>query len=137
MGSGSLAAMAIFEAKYKPGMEVIESKLNSDLHEIRDKLLSNLFTPLFLLVFGTIWVLEVTLISLSSQKVISRFRKSSIEIELGKVDYLRNYDTPNERKFRRANPYKYPRGTTPVLSEVKLPLDKVVVTTVPADSMEL
>ena len=42
---------------------------------------------------------------------------------------LRNYDRPNERKFRKPDGYKFPRGTAKVLSQTFTPLSSLVTVT--------
>merc|ERR1712106_637813 len=39
---------------------------------------------------------------------------------------LRNYDRPNERKYRKEGGYKFPRGTAKVLSKEFRPLSSLV-----------
>jgi hypothetical protein len=47
----------------------------------------------------------------------------------GNVEIKRNYDRPNERKFRREKPYAFARGTTPVLGSRVEPLESKVTIT--------
>lgn len=42
------------------------------------------------------------------------------------MEILRNYDTPNPRKFRRPQGYHFPQGTTPVLKTEITPLETKV-----------
>jgi len=96
MGSGSLAAMAVFESQYKSGMSIEEGKklvhagimagINNDLGS-----------------GGSVDMMVIT-----------------------KEGYtpLRGYDRPNERKSRRV--YTFPRGTATVLEKTFTPLKSLV-----------
>lgn len=55
-------------------------------------------------------------------------------IEKDGATMLRNYDKPNERKFRREQGYPFKPGTTAVLKEEIIPLSKVIIT---GDAMEV
>jgi len=88
MGSGSLAAMAVFESRYKPNMELEEAK-----KLVRDGIAAGIFNDLG---SGT----NVDLCVITKDK----------------VDYLRPYDEAN-LKGERQGSYRYKRGTTAVLSE--------------------
>jgi len=112
MGSGSLAAMAVFEAEYKPNLERTEA-----IKLVQKAVLAGIFNDL-----GSGSNVDITVIT-----------KSGTEI-------LRNYDKPNPRKYRRANVLNsnldFSRGTTAVLSSTVVPLEsKVTITEVTA--MEL
>ncbi|KAI9226257.1 MAG: proteasome subunit beta type-7 [Piptocephalis tieghemiana] len=87
MGSGSLAAMAVFESKWKPEMERQEA---IDLVEAAIE--AGIFNDL-----GSGSNVDVTV------------------IEKGKVDYLRNYGRPNERVPKKLS-YKFSPGSTAVLT---------------------
>jgi len=108
MGSGSLAAMAVFEANYKTGMEKEEA-----ISLVSAAVCSGIFNDL-----GSGGNVDVVVIT-----------KDNTEI-------LRNYAKPNPRKFRREKGYEFPKGTTPVLSTVFTPLDSKVVIT-EGEAMEL
>eukprot|EP01111_Echinosteliopsis_oligospora_P000320 TRINITY_DN1030_c0_g1_i1.p1 TRINITY_DN1030_c0_g1~~TRINITY_DN1030_c0_g1_i1.p1 ORF type:complete len:273 (+),score=90.53 TRINITY_DN1030_c0_g1_i1:81-899(+) len=111
MGSGSLAAMAVFEAKYKTGLTREEA-----IDLVHEAISSGIFNDL-----GSGSNVDITIIT-----------KDGVEIK-------RNYDTPNARKFKREKPYVFPPGTTPVLSKTITPLgQKVIVTEITAgDAMDL
>jgi len=111
MGSGSLAAMAIFEAHYKPNMEREEA-----IKVVHAAICSGIFNDL-----GSGGNVDIV--------VLNR----------GKTEILRNYDRPTPRKFSNKNAYVLPRGTTPVLNTFTIPLSKqtnaVSITT--GEAMEL
>jgi len=85
MGSGSLAAMAVFEAHWKPEMERKEA-----IDLVHAAISAGIFNDL-----GSGGNVDITILT------------------KGKVEILRNYDKPNPRKFRKQ--YDYPKGTTPVI----------------------
>ncbi|KAF2076438.1 hypothetical protein CYY_002241 [Polysphondylium violaceum] len=98
MGSGSLAAMAVFEAKYKTDMTRDEA-----IQLVAEAISSGVFNDL-----GSGSNVDVTVIAKEG------------------VTVLRNYLTPNERKFRGPE-YIFPIGTTPVLSKLVAPLSSKVI----------
>lgn len=101
MGSGSLAAMAIFEASFKPNMEKQDA-----IDLVHAAISAGIWNDL-----GSGGNVDITILT------------------RGHVDIKRNYDKPNPRKFRRDASYVFPRGTTPVLSTIVTPLaSKVVIT---------
>ncbi|XP_071802574.1 proteasome subunit beta type-7-like [Asterias amurensis] len=100
MGSGSLAAMAMFEDRYKPDMEEEEAKTL-----VRDAIAAGIFNDL-----GSGTNIDLCVI-----------RK-------GKVDYLRPYDVANIKGVRQGD-YRYKRGTTGVLTKTVTPLIFDVVDT--------
>jgi len=108
MGSGSLAAMAVFEANYKPGM-----KKDDAIKLVHAAVCSGIFNDL-----GSGGNVDIVVIT-----------KDGAEIH-------RNYDKPNPRKFRRDKAYEFPRGTTPVLNSTFVPLESKIVIT-EGDAMEL
>ena len=87
MGSGSLAAMAVFESRWKPSMTEEEGK-----QLVRDAIAAGIFNDL-----GS-----------GSNVDLCIIRRDS-------VDYLRTYDEANKKGQRQAS-YRYPRGTTEILS---------------------
>lgn len=87
MGSGSLAAMSVIEERYEPNMTEDEAK-----KLIRDAIAAGIFNDL-----GS-----------GSNVDLCVIRKSGVE-------YLRTYDEANKKGVRQAS-YKYPRGTTAVLT---------------------
>lgn len=99
MGSGSLAAMAVFESAYKDDLSEEEAK--SLVHQA---ISAGIFNDL-----GS-----------GSNVDLCVIRKDSVE-------FLRNYDRPNERPFRRAKGYKFPHGTTTVLDSTAKDLRKLLV----------
>eukprot|EP00004_Rigifila_ramosa_P024909 TRINITY_DN731_c0_g1_i1.p1 TRINITY_DN731_c0_g1~~TRINITY_DN731_c0_g1_i1.p1 ORF type:complete len:292 (+),score=68.43 TRINITY_DN731_c0_g1_i1:127-876(+) len=95
LGSGSLAAMTMFEAHYRPNMELEEAK-----RLVHSAICGGIFNDL-----GSGSNVDLCVIT------------------KGHVDYLRNMDIASTRTFRRAQPYSYPPGTTAVLSSKFLPLE--------------
>ncbi|KAM9325274.1 proteasome subunit beta type-7 [Gastrophryne carolinensis] len=88
MGSGSLAAMAVFEDRYKPDLEEEEAK-----QLVRDAIASGIFNDL-----GSGSNIDLCVITKN------------------KLDYIRPHDVANKKGVRSGN-YKYKKGTTGVLSE--------------------
>jgi len=93
MGSGSLAAMAVFEAGWKPDMERAEA-----MELVHQAILSGIFNDLG-----------------------SGSNVDLVVITKGKVDIHRTYDRANPRPYSRVKPYHFPRGTTEVLSQKVVP----------------
>lgn len=89
MGSGSLAAMAVFESGYKPNMKKAEA-----MKLVRDAVAAGIFNDL-----GSGSNVDICVIGNDM-----------------KVEYLRPYDVANE-KGKRQGEYRYKPGTTPVLSK--------------------
>ena len=87
MGSGSLNAMAVFESRWRKDMPRDEA-----IELVSDAVQSGIFNDL-----GSGSNVDITVIT------------------KGKVDYLRNYLTPNERPPKEKS-YVYPRGSTVVLT---------------------
>ena len=96
MGSGSLAAMAIFESDYKSGMTLEEAKAL-----VHSAIMAGINNDL-----GSGGSVDMMVINKDSYTP------------------LRNYDRPNLRKFRMD--YKFPRGTATVLSKTFTPLRSLV-----------
>jgi len=92
MGSGSLAAMAVFEHKYKDNMEE-----NDAVELVNEAIQAGIFNDLGSGGNVDIWV-------------ISR--------ENG-VRQMRGFLQPNPRVYRRKAGYNFPRGTTEVINETK------------------
>lgn len=86
MGSGSLAAMSVFESKWKPNMERQEA-----IDIVREAIEAGIFNDL-----GSGSNVDVCVITKDD------------------TDYLRNYARPNERGVKEQS-YRFPRGTTAVL----------------------
>jgi len=87
MGSGSLAAMAVFEAGYKTGMTREEG-----IALVQAAIEAGIFNDLGS--GSNVYVVTIT---------------------KGKTEILRNYVKPNPRQFRREVGYNFPRGTTPIV----------------------
>ncbi|XP_055308840.1 proteasome subunit beta type-7-like [Sitodiplosis mosellana] len=86
MGSGSLAAMAVFEDRWRPDMEEEEAK-----KLVRDAIASGVFNDL-----GSGSNIDLCV------------------IKKGTVEYLRGYEYANEKGVRALN-YDFKLGTTAVL----------------------
>jgi len=107
MGSGSLAAMSVFEASFKKDMTRQEA-----IDLVHAAICAGIFNDL-----GSGGNVDIDVLT-----------KDGVEI-------LRNYDRPNPRSFRREKPYVYPIGTTPVLKQSITPLHERVIVS-DADAME-
>lgn len=95
MGSGSLAAMGVFEAGYKVDMTRDEA-----IQLTIEAVSAGIFQDL-----GSGSNIDLTV------------------LEKGKVDVLRNFVKPNERLIvPKLQTYRFPYGTTPVLKSNILPL---------------
>lgn len=106
MGSGSLAAMSIFESRWKPDMTEEQG-----MKLVRDGIAAGIFNDL-----GS-----------GSNVDLCIIRK-------GSTKYLRNYELSNQKGERKLD-YTYKRGTTGVLSVKKIPFD-VVEESVASSSVE-
>ncbi|XP_017887519.1 proteasome subunit beta type-7 [Ceratina calcarata] len=93
MGSGSLAAMAVFETGWKPDMEEEQAK-----ELVADAIRAGIFNDL-----GS-----------GSNVDLCVIRK-------GSVDYIRSYDVANVKGERNIS-YRYKRGTTAVLNKTVHPI---------------
>lgn len=97
MGSGSLAAMSVFETGYKDGMTEDEAKLL-----VQNAIRAGIFNDL-----GSGSNVDLCVIRADN-----------------KVTMLRNYETPNDQKAVRARvnlppgTFEFPKGTTPVVKTV-------------------
>jgi len=98
MGSGSLAAMAVFEARWREDLEFEEAK-----ELVADAIKAGIFNDL-----GSGSNVDLTAIMLD-----------------GTVQKMRNYYTPNPKPALQQQ-YVYKRGTTVVLKETIKPLHQVV-----------
>merc|ERR1711935_586812 len=87
MGSGSHAAMSVFESRYQDDMELEEAKFL-----VKDAIRAGIFNDL-----GSGGNVDLT--------VLAKGKPAEI---------LRNYETPNDRAFKRT--YDFVPGTTPILS---------------------
>lgn len=104
MGSGSLAAMSVFESRFKPNMNEEEAK-----KLVRDAIAAGIFNDLG---SGS----DVTLCVITKDK----------------ANLIYPYEVANKRGVRQGN-YKYPPGTTALLKPpVRIPIE-VVSTNVQRD----
>ncbi|EGD73727.1 proteasome subunit beta type-7 [Salpingoeca rosetta] len=101
MGSGSLAAMGVFEARYKKDMELDEAK-----QLVRDAIAAGIFNDL-----GSGSNVDLCVITKDG------------------VDYIRPHDEAN-KKGERLETYSYKKGTTAVVKERVVPIKPVVVSEV-------
>ncbi len=99
MGSGSLAAMSMFEKDYKDGMDEEEA-----VKLVVSGISAGIFNDL-----GSGSNVDVCVIKKDS------------------VDYRRNYVKPNERLYQRKRGYNFPAGSTAVLRESVTKIAGVVV----------
>ncbi|CAL1275839.1 unnamed protein product [Larinioides sclopetarius] len=102
MGSGSLAAMAVFEKGWKPGMKLDEAK-----QLVRDAIAAGIFNDL-----GSGSNVDICVITRAGAEMI------------------RPYDEAN-RKGQIQGTYRYAPGTTAVLSSKTIPLEIVETVTRP------
>jgi len=107
MGSGSLAAMAEFEKNYRDGLE------EKDAIELVDQAVqAGIWNDL-----GSGGNVDIVVITKTKG-----------------VRTLRNYRTPNARKYRREAGYSFPKGTTEWLKETEIILKtQVDVSGIPED----
>jgi len=98
MGSGSLAAMAIFEARYKPDLPVEEG-----IELVKDAIRAGIFNDL-----GSGSNVDVMVIKADGHQ------------------YFRNVDVANPRKFRNPRGYHIPHGFTKFSAEKIIPLSELV-----------
>ncbi|XP_078282558.1 proteasome subunit beta type-7 [Rhinoraja longicauda] len=98
MGSGSLAAMAVFEDRYKPDMEEEDAK-----QLVKAAIGAGIFNDL-----GSGSNIDLCVITKN------------------KLDYLRPHDIANKKGVRQGN-YQYRRGATGILTESVTPLKLEVV----------
>ena len=99
MGSGSLAAMATFEAGYKPNMKKQEA-----MKLVRNAIAAGIFNDL-----GSGSNVDLCIIDKDQ-----------------KIEYLRPFDIANVKGVRQGS-YVYKQGTTPVLSKVVQPIKYDIV----------
>lgn len=108
MGSGSLAAMAVFESKFREGMEREEG-----ISLVAEAICSGIFNDL-----GSGSNVDVCVIT------------------KGKTDYLRNHQLPNPRTYVSSRGYSFAKGHTEVLSTKITPIKKKTVVVTEGDAME-
>lgn len=115
MGSGSLAAMSVFETGYKDGMTEEEAKLL-----VRNAIRAGIFNDL-----GS-----------GSNVDLCILRKDGVEM-------LRNFETPNDQGDLRsrvklpAGTFNFPPGTTPVVKTVIEKLASAVAPAAAGEAMEV
>jgi len=108
MGSGSLAAMAVFESNWRPNMERQQA-----LDLVTAAISAGIFNDLG-----------------------SGSNVDACVITATHTEMLRNYQTPNERETKE-NTYKFRRGTTAFKSEsIRDFIAEESVTALPSDSMD-
>ncbi|XP_071448124.1 proteasome subunit beta type-7 [Hetaerina americana] len=93
MGSGSLAAMAVFESHWKPNMSEEEGK-----KLVRNAIAAGIFNDL-----GSGSNVDICV------------------IRRGNVEYIRPYDQANIKGVRQGS-YRYKRGTTAILTSKTIPI---------------
>ncbi|KAL9257872.1 Proteasome subunit beta type-7-A-like protein [Drosera capensis] len=99
MGSGSLAAMAVFESKYREGLTREEG-----IDLVAEAICSGIFNDL-----GSGSNVDVCVIT------------------KGNVDYLRNHKLPNPRTYVTAKGYSFPKPIEVLLTKVTMLREKVEV----------
>lgn len=109
MGSGSLAAMSVFESRWRPNMEEEEAK-----ELVADAIRAGVFNDL----------------ASGSNIDLCVIRK-------GSVDYLRPYDVANI-KGQRSISYRYKRGTTAILKKTVHPIiiEEETIRRIPEEIMD-
>jgi len=109
MGSGSLAAMAVFESRWKPDMELEEGK-----KLVRDAIAAGIFNDL-----GSGSNIDLCVITKDS------------------ANHIRPYEEAN-KKGKRQGVYRYKRGTTAVLTTKTIPLqvEETIVRHIEAEPMD-
>jgi len=112
MGSGSLAAMSVFESRWKPEMTLEEGK-----KLVRDGIAAGIFNDL-----GSGSNIDLCIIT-----------KPEADAE-----YIRPYDMASARVTRPGRSYRYKRGATAVLTSQLIPLevDQIMVRQIDAEPMD-
>ncbi|KAF3339571.1 proteasome subunit beta type isoform 1 [Carex littledalei] len=108
MGSGSLAAMSVFESKYKEGLTREEG-----IELVAEAICAGIFNDL-----GSGSNVDVCVIT------------------KGKTEYLRNYQLPNPRTYISSKGYTFVKGQTEVLSTKITQIQHKVETVQSGDAME-
>jgi len=108
MGSGSLAAMAVFESRWKPDLD-----LDEGMKLVRDAIAAGIFNDL-----GSGSNVDLCVITKSG------------------ADYHRTYEEANKRGLRQGR-YQFKRGTTDVLTTKVIPLEVESVVVRPIEPMDL
>ncbi|CAG2114845.1 unnamed protein product, partial [Medioppia subpectinata] len=108
MGSGSLAAMAVFEARWKPDLSLEEGQ-----QLVRDAIAAGIFNDL-----GSGSNIDLCVITKNA------------------VNYMRQYDEANKKGVRQGR-YQFKKGTTEVLETKVITLDVESVVVRPIEPMDL
>lgn len=108
MGSGSLAAIGVFESRWKPNMEEEEG-----VQLVRDAIAAGIFNDL-----GSGSNVDVCI------------------IKKGGADYRRTYDEANKKGVKQSS-YKYAKGTTGVLSTRIVEIEEVSVQRIEPERMDM
>lgn len=113
MGSGSLAAMAVFESRWKPGMKLEEGK-----QLVRDAIAAGVFNDL-----GSGSNIDLCVITKvgGTMSQVAVPVAPSWEATKVHVDYMRPYDEAN-LKGTRSGDYSFKKGATSVLTSKVIPL---------------
>ncbi|KAK1317329.1 Proteasome subunit beta type-7-A [Acorus calamus] len=109
MGSGSLAAMAIFESKYREGLTIECSMFKTWVANRRDE--------------GVKLVTEAICSGIFND-LGSGSNVDVCVITKGKVEYLRNHQKPNPRTYISSKGFSFLKGQTEVLSTKVTLLEK-------------
>ena len=140
MGSGSLNAMAVFEADYREGMGEEEA-----VRLVARAIRAGIFNDL-----GSGSNVDVCVIRKKKKKTegaeggdaagaaAATTPAASTTDDLVEVDYKRGYEILQGRTYERANPVVYAKGTTPVVATKVMPLHSAVrvLEGEPAEAME-
>lgn len=108
MGSGSLAAIGVFESRWTPNLEEEEG-----VQIVRDAIAAGIFNDL-----GSGSNVDICI------------------IKKGSVDYRRTYDEANKKGVKQSS-YKYPKGTTSVLTTKVVDVEEVSVQRIEPESMDM
>ena len=138
MGSGSLNAMAVFEADYREGMGEEEA-----VRLVARAIRAGIFNDL-----GSGSNVDVCVIRRKGKEKKEKKEGEGGGGEAGatqrkaedlvEVDYKRGYEILQGRTYERANPVVYAKGTTPVVATKVMPLHAAVrvLEGEPAEAME-
>lgn len=129
MGSGSLNAMAVFEADYREGMEEAEA-----VALVARAIRAGIFNDL-----GSGSNVDVCVIRKKKKGGEGATpAPSTTGDDLVEVDYKRGFEVLQARTYERAKPVVYAKGTTPVVATKVMPLHSAVrvLEGEPAEAME-
>lgn len=137
MGSGSLNAMAVFEADYREGMGEREA-----IELVARAIRAGIYNDL-----GSGSNVDVCVIRKKKKEgegggdatmSATTTATSTSSDDAVEVDYKRGYQVLQGRTYERANPVVYAKGTTPVVATKVMPLRSVVrvLEGEPAEAME-